>query len=75
VGITPAQNVHIDVGIYAMSQSRLPEAELEKAKMKGTKLLRAGNASSHEEADAAADKAIAELEVEAQTTPPRRGKP
>jgi len=32
--------------------------------LKGTKLLRAGNASSHEDADAAADRAIAELEAE-----------
>jgi len=31
----------------------------------GTKLLRGGNASSHAEADAAADRAIAELETEA----------
>jgi hypothetical protein len=33
--------------------------------LKDTKLLRAGNAGSHAEADAAADKAIAELEAEA----------
>jgi hypothetical protein len=49
--------------------------------LKGTKVLRAGNASSHEEADAAANRAIAEIEAEAasdaidRTTPPRRGKP
>jgi hypothetical protein len=33
--------------------------------LNGTKLLRAGNASSHEDADAAADRAIAEIEAEA----------
>jgi hypothetical protein len=33
--------------------------------LKGTKLLRAGNAGSHEDADAAADRAIAEIEAEA----------
>jgi hypothetical protein len=45
--------------------SRPPPSGYSWQVLKGTELVRAGNAGSHAEADAAADRAIAEIEAEA----------